>query len=114
MGFTLVLVKFSVLEDLYRKQVFPSDGSTVVPSLSSPADLAGKVKLRRRRSADVGIAIAISKPGLPGVICRPVKLQLRHLRAVADRLRSLSTQPRRCVPACWPVPRSRRYDGFVP
>jgi hypothetical protein len=45
----------------------------VVPSLSSPADLAGKFELRRRRRlADVGIALAISKPGaLPGVIvCR--------------------------------------------
>jgi hypothetical protein len=44
MRFTLVLVNFSVLEDLYRKQVFQSDGSTVVPSLSSPADLAGNVE----------------------------------------------------------------------
>jgi hypothetical protein len=44
MRFTLVLVKVAVLEDLYRQQVFPSDGSTVVPSLSSPADLAGNVE----------------------------------------------------------------------
>jgi hypothetical protein len=48
MRFTLVLVKVAALEDLYRKQVFQSDGSTVVPSLSSPADLAGKLELRSR------------------------------------------------------------------
>ena len=51
-------------EDCFTPQVWRAPGSTVEPSHYSPADLAGKHKLRSRRWAvDVGIAPAISKPG---------------------------------------------------
>ena len=43
MRFALFLFNFAVLKDPFRNQVLQSDGKTVVPSLSSPADLAGKL-----------------------------------------------------------------------
>src|SRR5437879_10864254 len=53
------------LEGFSGLQVSRAPGSTVVSSHSSPADLAANHQLRSRRwSVDVGIANAISKPGL--------------------------------------------------
>ena len=63
----LVLISFPASEGVFRVSGFKSAGSTVVPSHLSPADLA-KTKVisvsRRRWSAIVGIAHAISKPGV--------------------------------------------------
>ena len=62
----LVLISFAASKGVFRISGFKSAGATVVPSHSSPADLA-KAKVifvsRRRWSAIVGIAHAISKPG---------------------------------------------------
>jgi hypothetical protein len=61
----LVLISWAVLEDFFRLQVSRAPGSTVVPSHGSPADLAENHQLRSSRwAADVGIANAISTPGL--------------------------------------------------
>jgi hypothetical protein len=74
MRFALFLFKFTVFNDLYRKQVFRA---TVRPwcHLFLRQQTWQENKIRSRRwSADVGIAVAISKPGvLPGVIRRPVR-----------------------------------------
>ena len=61
----LVLFSNAALEGFSGLQVSRAPGSTVVSSHSSPADLAENHQLRSRRwSVDVGIANAISKPGL--------------------------------------------------
>ena len=60
MRFALVLFKFSVFETFTESRFPEQQRVTVVPSLSSPADLAGNRKPRSRGSADVGIALAIS------------------------------------------------------
>ena len=61
----LVLFSNAALEGFSCLQVSRAPGSTVVSSHSSPADLAENPQLRSSRwSVDVGIANAISKPGL--------------------------------------------------
>ena len=61
----LVLFSNAALEGFSCLQVSRAPGSTVVSSHSSPADLAEDHQLRSSRwSVDVGIANAISKPGL--------------------------------------------------
>src|SRR5712691_10465744 len=61
----LVLFSNAALEGFSGLQVSRAPGSTVVSSHSSPADLAANHPLRSSRwSVDVGIANAISKPGL--------------------------------------------------
>ena len=62
----LVLFSNAALEGFSCLQVSRAPGSTVVSSHSSPADLAENHQLRSssRWSVDVGIANAISKPGL--------------------------------------------------
>jgi hypothetical protein len=61
----LVLFSNAALEGFSGLQVSRAPGSTVVSSHSSPADLAESHQLRSSRwSVDVGIANAISKPGL--------------------------------------------------
>jgi hypothetical protein len=61
----LVLFSDAALEGFSCLQVSRAPGSTVVSSHSSPADLAQNHQLRSSRwSVDVGIANAISKPGL--------------------------------------------------
>src|SRR5277367_3909138 len=115
MRFALLLFRLAVFKDLYRKQVFRA---TVRPwcHLFLRQQTWQEIKLRSRRwSVDVGIAAAISKPGvLPGVICRPVRSWQNQLVTVADRLRSLPALPRPSVPAYWPVQRWRYCDAFVP
>src|SRR5258708_31880613 len=65
MGCAIVLFSNAALEGFSGLQVSGAPGSTVVSSHSSPADLAENHQLRSRRwSVDVGIANAISKPGL--------------------------------------------------
>jgi hypothetical protein len=63
----LVLFNNAAFVGFFRLQVSGAPGSIVVPSHGSPANLAGIKELRsasrRRWSADVGIAGAISKPG---------------------------------------------------
>jgi hypothetical protein len=53
-------------EDFFTPQVWRAPGSTVEPSHCSPADLVANQILRSssRWAVDVGIADAISKPGL--------------------------------------------------
>ena len=74
MRFALFLVKFSVSKDPYREQV---SRTTVRPwcHFFLRQQTWQEIETRSsRRLADVGIALAISKPGvLPGVICRPVR-----------------------------------------
>ena len=61
----LVLFSNAALEGFSCLQVSRAPGATVVSSHSSPADLAENRQLSSRRwSVDVGIANAISKPGL--------------------------------------------------
>ena len=61
----LVLFSNAALEGFSGLQVSRAPGSTVVSSHGSPADLAENHQLRSSRwSVDVGIANAISKPGL--------------------------------------------------
>src|SRR5713226_3011071 len=61
----LVLFSNPALEGFSGLRVSRAPGSTVVSSHSSPADLAENHQLRSSRwSVDVGIANAISKPGL--------------------------------------------------
>jgi hypothetical protein len=61
----LVLFSNAALKGFSGLQVSRAPGSTVVSSHSSPADLAENHSLRSSRwSVDVGIANAISKPGL--------------------------------------------------
>ena len=61
----LVLFSNAALEGFSGLQVSRAPGSTVVSSHSSPADLAENPQLRSSRwSVDVGIANAISRPGL--------------------------------------------------
>ena len=82
-------------------------GSTVVPSHVSPANLAGTSNLDRRRwTADVGIASAISKPGA----CARRHVQAIRLRSLVvltagDKFLLCTRPPRPCAPSCWPTPR---------
>src|ERR1700676_4931054 len=102
----LVLFSFSALIGFFRVQVSRAPGSTVVPSHGSPANLAGNHNSvsRRRWSAIVGIADAISKLG---VYCRAsiagqcfIPRQLAA-RAEADRLLPWSAPPKPCAPSYW-------------
>jgi hypothetical protein len=60
MRFALFLINLSVLERPLPIAGFQSDGNTVVPSHSSPADLAGKARLRSRRLASARTGTRIS------------------------------------------------------
>ena len=76
MRFALFLSKFSVFTDPYRKQVCRTTVRPWCHLFLRQQTWQEKLKPHSsRRSADVGIALAISKPGVvPGVICRPPQM----------------------------------------
>ncbi len=105
----LVLFNNSALVGCFRVQVSRAPGSTVVPSHGSPANLAGNhnfVSSRRRWSAIVGIAEAISKPGAfcqASIAGQCFMLRQFPVRAEAYRLRPWSVPPMPCAPFYWPM-----------
>jgi len=67
MRHALVPISNAASKGFFRLRVLRAPGSTVVPSRFSPADLAGIhnfASSRSRWAVDVGIAPAISKPGV--------------------------------------------------
>src|SRR5438105_4430971 len=99
----LVLFSNAALEGFSCLQVSRAPGSTVVSSHGSPADLAEDHQLRSSRwSVDVGIANAISKPGLSQASSAgQSQLQLHRPTSGADRVHSWRARPRPCAPTCW-------------
>ena len=105
----LVLFSFAAFEGCFRIKVSRAPGSTVVPSHGSPANLAGNhnfVSRRRRWSVIVGIADAISKPGVfcqASITGRCFITQQLAARAEGDRLLPWSVPPMPCAPSYWPM-----------
>src|SRR5438132_6836664 len=109
----LVLFSNAALEGFSCLQVSRAPGSTVVSSHGSPADLAEDHQLRSSRwSVDVGIANAISKPGLSQASSAgQSQLQLHRPTSGADRVHSWRARPRPCAPTCWLRLLRPRYCG---
>src|ERR1700758_4067922 len=80
----LVLFSNAALVGIFRMQVSGAPGSTVVPShrFASKPGRNLRIQIRRRWTADVGIASAISKPGA---------CARRHLQAIRLHLFAVIT-----------------------